>query len=186
MTAALAVATTEREWALRPFDAERDTGALMYMLGVGYTRSRAGWRAGASGSGWRSENATPDHEATAKQRAFMTAHAPLWTWLLENADVTLAVDAEDPDTIWGWIVTSEPNVVHAIGCKRSLIKAGVGREVVLDLAGDRWRSHQVVTLELPQLRSARGSYKSTHILDLDRPHEWSLDPTWLLTRMVSR
>ncbi len=176
----------DRDWDLRPYNADTDEGGMMYFLGVGYTRSRAGWRAGASGAGER-RGTTPDTTALTRQRAFLDACAPIWSWLLEHADVTLAVDPLDPvDSIWGWIVTSKPNVVHALGCKRSVIKAGLGKDIIMDLAGDRWRTHQVTTLELPQIRLTTTTYKSGHIVDMRQPQEWSLDPTWLLVRMVGR
>jgi hypothetical protein len=178
-------------WLLRPYSgSEDDEGGMMYLLGVAYTRSKAGWRAGASGAGrTRDESsATARDEAVTKQRAFLAAHTPIWRWLLENADVTLAVDKLKPDTdIWGWMVTSGDDVLHAIGCKRSVIKAGLGIELIRKLAGDRWTRHQVLTLELPNLRATQHTkVKSTDIVDLTRPYTWSLDPTWLVTRMVGR
>lgn len=176
---------------LRPYNgSEADESGLMYLLGVSYTRTKAGWRAGASGAG-RTRTETDQHEradVVAKQQAFLAAHAPIWRWLLEHADVTLAVDRESPDTdIWGWMVTSGPSVLHAIGCKRSVVKAGLGPEVIRKLAGERWSTHQVLTLELPNLRSSAGSkFKSLDVVDLCRPYEWSIDPTWLITRMLNR
>jgi hypothetical protein len=167
------------EWALRPYDASTDEAALYYLLGVAYARSRAGYRAGASEAGRRRDGA--EHDEVAARRAFMDSHRPVWTWLLEHADVTLAVDRERPDQIWAWLVTSEPNVVHAVGCKRSLIEAKLAVEVVRDMLGHRLHEHQVCSLELPQLRTRRGD-----AIGMDRPQLWSLDPTWLLTRMMPR
>jgi hypothetical protein len=176
---------TGEDWQFRAYDPDLDEGGMMYLLGVSYSRGRAGWRAGASGAGETRQGSTPDQAVVDRQKAFLDTHAPIWRWLLANADVRLAVDPMKPDTdIWGWIITSEPNVIHALGVKRSVIKAGLGKELVLDLARDRWREHQVVTLELPQLRQATSTYKSSHIVDVNRPHEWSLDPSWLLTRMA--
>jgi hypothetical protein len=71
--------------------------------------------------------------------------------------------------------------VHAVGCKRSVIEAGLAVDVVTDLLGDRLKRHQVCSLELPQMRTRGGE-----AIGLDRPSSWSLDPTWLLTRMLSR
>ena len=180
-----ALATSEHGWAVRPYHAD-DEGALVYLLGVSYTRSRAGHRAGAHGAGRSGVGETPDRDAYDRQRAFLDAHLPIWRWLLAHADVTLVVDPEDRSIIWGWLVTSGETVVHALGCKRSLIKAGLAQDLILALAGDRWRAHQVVTLELPQLRRNRAGWRSTDLVDLDRPREWSMDPTWLTTRMVGR
>lgn len=184
----------ERDWLFRAYDPNdpEDESGMMYLLGVGYARGKAGWRAGASGAGEARGGLTTgsevasNHDALAKQKAFLDSHAPIWRWLLANANVTLAVDPLDLSNIWGWIISSEPDVVHAIGVKRSVIKAGLGRDLVRDLAGSRWSEHQVVTLELPQLRSATSKYKSSHLVDLDRPYQWSLDPTWLVTRMIRR
>jgi hypothetical protein len=186
-------------WLFRPYSgSDDDEGGMMYLLGVSYTRSKAGWRAGADGAGrthgigrdGKREPLTQEQRtlATAKQQAFIAAHTPIWRWLLENADVTMAVDREKPDTdIWGWMVTSGDDVLHAIGCKRSVIKAGLGVELIRALAGDRWTRHQVLTLELPNLRATQHTkVKSSDIVDLTRPYTWSLDPTWLVTRMVGR
>lgn len=178
-------------WLIRPYDAERDED-LMYMLGVGYTRSRAGQRAGAfraggnrySAPGVRAE-APPSPDDIAKQRAFIEAHRFIWVWLLDNADCTLACDPTNPGIIWAWLLASD-DVIHAVGCKRSFtdrVKGDVplSKELVGDLLGDRLSKHQVCSLELPQMRT-RGS----EAIGIDRPREWSLDATWLLTRMVNR
>ncbi len=185
-----AEAVAERDWQIRQYDAGSDEGGMMYLLGVGYARSRAGGRAGVWGDalpGVRSAKPTSP-EARARQQAFLDAHAPVWRWLLTHADVTLAVDPADPiESIWGWIITSEPNVVHALGCKRSVIAAGLGEDLLRDLAGPRWTTHQVLSLELPQIRTnANSRYKGAHVTQLVRPYEWAMDPTWLVTRMVSR
>lgn len=192
---ALEPSADEAGWVLRPYDAERDESGLMYFLGIAYTRTKAGWRAGASGAGRSDADRAQrvgmrgdGEEESLKRQAFLAAHAPIWRWLLENAEVTLAVDAANPGTdIWGWMVTSGPSVLHALGCKRSIVKAGLGPELLRDLAGERWNTHQVLTLEMPNLRPSAGSkYKSLDVVDLCRPYEWSLDPTWLVTRMVGR
>ena len=169
-------------WLLRPYSAERDESALMYMLGVGYTRSRAGQRAGASragGSTTPAERAGAPRDVASRDRemAFLSAHRPVWLWLLEHADLTIACDPEAPHIIWAWLVTSG-DVVHAVGCKRSLIEAGLSVDVVRDMLGVRLRGHQVCSLELPQMRT-----RGPEAIGLDRPREWSMDPTWLLTRM---
>lgn len=184
MTAALALDAAP--WLVREYDADGDESALMYLLGVSYTRSRAGVRAGANRAGGstsadeRSGAAKRDPSARDREMAFLAAHRSIWLWLLENADVKLAVDPEAPHLIWAWLVTTD-EVVHAVGCKRSLIDAGLSVDVVTDLLGDRLKRHQVCSLELPQMRTRGGE-----AIGLDRPAQWSLDPTWLLTRMVSR
>jgi hypothetical protein len=55
---------------------------------------------------------------------------------------------------------------------------------VTDLLGERLRTPQVVTLELPQMTGERpcGSLPSGAIMQ--RPNRWFTDPTWLLTRMI--
>lgn len=168
------------EWLVRPYDADSDSDALHYLLGVSYSRSRAGSRAGASRAGRRERQGEelPDHDVIAKQKAFLAALSPVWSWLLEHAEVSLAVDPEQPHIIWAWCVTSQPNVVHAVGCKRSLIESGLGADIVGALLGDRLDHHQVCSLELPQLRTKGGD-----AIGLDRPREWSMDPVWLLMRM---
>jgi hypothetical protein len=190
VSAAEAIEPIDTPWLLRGYEPTRerpydDESALMYMLGVGYTRSRAGQRAGASragGSTTREERAggTKDPHAKDREMAFLAVHRPIWLWLLENADVQLAVDPEAPHIIWAWLVTTG-DVVHAVGCKRSLIEAGLSVDVITDLLGDRLKKHQVCSLELPQMRTRGGE-----AIGLDRPAQWSLDPTWLLTRMVGR
>lgn len=151
----------------------------MYLLGVDYARSRAGERARANGAG--KSNGTPDPESVDRQKAFLAAHRPIWLWLLEHAEVVLACDRHDPDSIWGWALTSGPTVVHAVGCKRDIVDLGFAKDITRDLLGERLTQHQVCTLELPRLRT-----KAHHAIGIDRPREWSLDPTWLLVRMVGR
>jgi hypothetical protein len=173
------------EWLARPFT-EADTDGLLFLLGAAYCWSRAGVRAGAArelrGDGRTSTPASKRAFEDARD-AFMNVHRPVWTWLLEHAETELLVDPEVPDIIWGWLVTSGDRVVHALGCKRSFTerKPGVpppSVEIVMQLAGERLRTHQVCTLELPQMRSA-----GSGAIGLDRPREWSLDPTWLVTHM---
>jgi hypothetical protein len=167
-------------WTLRRYDPEAypdDERGMMYLLGVSYSRSRAGWRAGAAGAGGNDvKTGTVD-----AQRAFLSAHEPIWQWLLTHADVTLAVDPAAPEDIWGWLVTSEPNIIHAVGVKYSVCRAGLAQELAESMLGGRLREHAVATLELPQMRD-RGPGARI----FDRPSTWSLDPTWLLTRMVGR
>lgn len=168
-------------------DADRDP--LLYMLGVSYCRSRAGQRAGACRSGGSREEEEgpprgPNYDAIAKQKAFMEAHRPVWLWLLEHADVELVVDPGEQHILWGWLISSGPTVIHTVGCKRSLTERDAGElpvsvDLVTALLGERMKKHQVCTLEIPQLRP-RGSGS----IGLERPREWSLDPTWLVSRMV--
>lgn len=175
-------------WILRPYDPATDDG-LIYLLGVAYARSGAGRREQASGAG----RPMPDYKERQARRektvAFIESHRGLWVWLLEHATTILAVDAENPHSphgIWGWLIMSEPNVIHAIGVKRSCIKEGLGLDILKDLLGERMHSHQVTTLELPQLRSQRPGWKPNYdLLGIDRPKEWSLDPSWLPVRLVA-
>lgn len=173
------------DWLFRGYDPVLDDG-LPYLLGISYCRSRAGQRAGASRAGRDGsvERATADHVAS--QKAFLEAHRPIWQWLLANADVRLAVDPEVPHIIAAWLITSGPDVIHAAGCKRALNEPGVepgpGADVIRQMLGDRLERHQVVTLELPQLAVRKG----TDFVGLERPKMWSLDCTWLLTRMLPR
>lgn len=175
------------DWLKRPFDDDRDGDGLRYMLGVSYCRTRAGRRAGASRAGGSiPEEEVSDEVARARQRAFLDAHRPIWSWLFGHADITIACDPEDPNIIWGWLLTSGDEVVHAVGVKRSFTErkhglTPVSVELVADLLGERLKKHQVCTLELPQMRA-----NGTGTIGLDRPAKWSLDPTWLLSRMVSR
>jgi hypothetical protein len=161
-----------------------DRHGLVTMLGVAYTRTNAGRRAGA----WKAGGASRDAAvavpvAEAREQAFLEAHRPVWTWLLDHVDVSLIVDPDDPTIIWAWLLTSGDDVIHAVGCKRSFCERKSGEvplsvELVADILGDRLSRHQVCTLELPQMRT-----RSSGSIGLDRPQEWSLDPTWLLTRM---
>lgn len=183
----LTVAVDDSPWLIRPYDPDTDDG-LMGLVAVAYTRSRAGMRAGASRAG-RPPRKNPDgtrevlnEDMVLKQRAFMAAHKVVWDWLLEHADVQIAVDREAPHIIWAWLITSG-NVIHAVGCKRSLIEAGIAKDVVRDILGDRLRQHQVCSLELPQMATYSNK---TEAIGIDRPANWSMDPTWLLTRMVGR
>lgn len=170
------------DWLKRPM-LEDDANPLLYMLGVSYCRSRAGKRAGVYKTGSRG---APDQATIDRQRAFLAVHRPIWTWLFDNADVSLVVDPESPGIIWGWLITSGDDVVHAVGCKRSFTeRAGAESPLSVDLVGDmlgeRLNRFQLCSLELPQMR-AQGSGS----IGMDRPRDWGMDPTWLLTRMVGR
>jgi hypothetical protein len=158
-----------------------DIDALLYFLSVSYARSKAGERAGASGAGKKGK---PSPEDAAQQRAFMEAHQPIWLWLLANAQVRLACDIERPDSIYAWAITSEPNVVHAIGAKYDTVKLGFAKEMLEDLLGDRLTSMQVVTLELPKIPGERPGGTLPGGAIMSRPARWYTDPTWLLTRMI--
>ncbi len=188
MSAAVAL-PDESPWLIRPYDPtnQLDEDGLMYFLGVGYTRSRAGARAGASKAGGSRTKAERDAgvnevapDARDAQRAFMLAHRFIFTWLLKNAEISLAVDREKPnERIWAWLVTTG-DVIHAVGCKRSLITEKLSSDIVRDLLGTRLMRHQVCSLELPQMRT-----RGAEAIGIDRPSSWSLDPTWLLTRIPS-
>lgn len=192
-----AAVSLQDPWELRPYAPETDETAMLYMLGVGYTRSRAGIRAGASRAGGNDppEQAAdgtmvkpppPSTDDIAKQRAFIDAHRPVWKWLLDHADVTLVVDREMPSVIWAWLVSSD-DVVHAVGCKRSFTTRRrndpppISVDIVSAMLGDRLTRHQVCSLELPQMRT-----RGPGAIGIDRPREWSLDPTWLLVHMGVR
>lgn len=184
VTAVAPLPDTDREWLLRPYDEARDLDGMLYFLGVSYTRSRAGIRDGANtvGRPWQSETVW-----ASTQEDFVSRHKPVWHWLLRNAEVTLAVDREHPDTdIWGWLVTSGPTVIHALGAKRSAIKAGIANEIVADLCGARWEQPQTVTLELPQFRTKNVRFNGGDLIRLPKPQEWVQDPSWLVTRMLAR
>jgi hypothetical protein len=177
----------ESPWLIRPYDPATDEDGMMYMLGVGYARSRAGVRAGASQAGGSRTKAERDAgvkdispNTRDAQRAFMLTHRFIFAWLLQNADVLVAVDREKPtDRIWAWLVTTG-DVIHAVGCKRSLIAEKLSADIIRDLLGVRLAKHQVCSLELPQMRT-----RGAEAIGIDRPSSWSMDPTWLLTRIPS-
>lgn len=179
MTAA-ALSDDERPWLLRPYDARLDEDGLLHFLGTGYFWSNAGRRAGVDRKPLTAEDEL-------RRREFLSLYEPMWRWLLVNAEVTVAVDPEHPDTsIWGWLVTSGETVVHAIGCKTDIVDVGLARDIVLDLLGPRWRTFQLTTLELPQLRSQpENKPKIRNIFGFDRPSKWALDPSWLAVRRAA-
>lgn len=180
MALAEAFADDERPWLLRRFDPALDSDMISLLSGS-YCRSSAGKRQGASGF--------PEADAAGQERrrAYQRKMRPVWEWLMAHADILLAVDPESPETsIWGWLVTSGPEVIHAIGCKRSAIAAGLCRDLVLDLLGERWTTSQVVTLELPQMRQHRTGWAAPKDwFGFDRPTKWHLDPMWLPAEMES-
>jgi hypothetical protein len=182
VSAAEALSDDDRPWLLRPYDAALDEDGMMSFLSGSYCRSAAGKYAGASG--FRES----DSEGQERRRKFQGATRAVWEWLLKNADVTLMVDPANPETsIWAWLVTSGADVLHAVGVKRSAIAAGVCRDLVMDLLGDRWKRFQILTLELPQMRAPRLGWRSQpDWFGFDRPTEWRLDPIWLATRMAAR
>ncbi len=190
VTAAVTLPVEEREWVKRGYDANTDDG-LYYLLSVSYTRSRSGFYAGASRAGRSMANRVPcAPDEVHKQVAFMEAHRPVWEWLLENADVTLAIDPKAPadSQVWGWMITSGPNVIHALGVKRTVVSVSrdLAQEIALDLAGDRWDTFQSVTLELPQFQRETPKFRGADLLGITKPSRWTYDTTWLLTRMVGR
>lgn len=180
VTAAPSLATDDEPWLIRPYDAGLDEDGMMSFLGESYCRCSAGRRAGASGY------TEADTEGESKRKDFLAKTRPIWTWLLANADVTLSVDPENPDTsIWAWMISSGPDVLHAVGCKRTVIATGLCRDMVMGLLGPRWNTFQVLTLELPQMRANRVGWKpATNHFGFDRPSRWVIDPSWLAVRMV--
>ena len=153
-------------YLIRRYDPALDLG-IESLLSVSYTRSLS---------------------AKKEQRdKFIERHKPVWRWLLEHADVTVAVDELAPDTsIWAWLVTSEPNYVHAIGAKRSVIEAGLAVDVVSELLGQRLTREQAITLELPQLRAQRPGWRpSNEFIGLDRPKLWYFDPGFLPSQILA-
>lgn len=170
-------------WVQRAYVPETDD--LLYLLSISYSRSKAGQRAGAHGAGKRSTGVV-DRDAVARQQSFMRAHEPIWRWLLEHADVRVVSDPDDLSIVYAWAITSEPNIVHVVGAKYDTIKAGFAAEMVTELLADRLTTPQVVTLELPQLPGERPSGSLPSGAIMQRPARWYTDPSWLLTRMVSR
>ncbi|MBX3198258.1 MAG: hypothetical protein KF894_08945 [Labilithrix sp.] len=168
-------------WIVRSYEPAFDD--MMYLLGVGYTRSKAGQRARAQNAG---KKGVVDPDEVARQKAFMRAHEPIWTWLLEHADVRLVCDRDDNLIVYAWAITSEPNVVHVVGAKYDTVKAGFAAEMIVEVLGDRLKTPQVVTLELPQLPGERPSGSLPGGAIMQRPARWYTDPSWLLTRMVPR
>lgn len=156
---------------------------MMSFLGSSYCRTNAGKYAQAY-----SRPTVENSAEETQRRAFEAKMRPLWAWLLANCDVHLVVDPEHPDTsIWAWMVTSGPDVLHAIGCKTSVIEAGLCHDVVMELLGERWKTPQVLTLELPQMRASNPGWKRPKAwFGFDRPAKWWLDPTWFAVRMVGR
>ena len=172
----------------------------MSLLGVSYSRSRAGEQAGAAHAGGSRGITNPGRkspEQIVRERAFVEAHRPIWAWLLRNADVHVVVDPDEQHIVHGWIITSGDDVLHAVGVKRPFCyqsREDAGKSELppsADLArfmlGDRLRRRQICTLELPQLCHSfweRGGALWSGAIGLARPRQWSIDPTWLLTRMV--
>src|SRR5678816_3539394 len=114
--AACAVSVAGDRWTVRGYEPS-DRDGMRSLLSFAYTRSRAGYRAGASRQGVKAGPPTDDDYE--KRRAFIDSHEPIWDWLLQHADVSMVVDSASPQIIWAWAVISEPNIVHAVGCKTS-------------------------------------------------------------------
>jgi hypothetical protein len=183
MSAAELLADEQLPWIMRAYDPSLDEAGMMSLLSGSYCRSSAGRRAGACGY------ANHDPAGEAKRREYTQRMRPMWQWLLAHAETRLAVDAEHPDSnIWGWLVTSGPEVIHAVGCKWDVIAAGICHELVFDLLGERWTSRQVVTLELPQMRKGTivGRGSPGNWFELMRPSNWAFDPMWLPAEMSPR
>lgn len=117
----------------------------------------------------------PTQKDVEAKRSFKARHAPILNWLLATQDCQLCVDPQMPDAINAFVILGEPNVIHTMFVKRDLQKLGLARPMVEDLLGDRLRSQQVVTMDLPQVSA---------ILGHSWPPNWQLDPTWIVTRMI--
>lgn len=99
---------------------------------------------------WTSEYARRYRRPGGK-RIYLQAHGERLHRILERADVRVACDPDEPSLVEAFAVVEPPNVVHWIGAKRYMHRAGASRalfELLLrpELANDCVYTHELVEL----------------------------------------
>lgn len=96
-----------------------------------------------------------------EQVEFWEQHQPIITALIRTADVVVACDPErstyepgSPAVVWGWVV-SRGDVVYGAGIKRSVTRAGLGRDLAQDLLGEHLTQPRRTVFDLVDLSSLR-------------------------------
>lgn len=165
-----------QDWIRRPYRAEWDEAAVMYLWMKSLCHTRAGIQAGAH------------VKASPQEVAFWDEHRPVLSWLLEHSDVEVLMDPErvepsskGPTVLWAFAATTG-DVVHGVVVKRSAVRAGFGPDMIRDLLGDRFSRRCAYTLEIPQMRP-RGPERDA-LAGLTMPGSWFPDHTWLIRSMV--
>lgn len=93
---------------------------------------------------------------------FWKVYQPIVTALVRNTEVVVLCDPERSDyadqnrpaVIWAWACFGGPDIVHWICVKRQATQAGLSRDMIRDLLGERIRTRQQTTFELSEPRNS--------------------------------
>ncbi len=134
------------EWLKRPYGSHKDDeDGVIYQWIRSYAHSSYGMHQGAH------KRHTPE------AFRFWEQHRPFILALMRSSEITLACDAGAEHVIWGWLAT-QGDTVHYCFVKRSVVKAGLGLEIVKDLLGERLTKQTPYTMELVEMRRVPGLY----------------------------
>lgn len=152
-------------WVIRPFEAD-DENCCVSMWLKSYAHARE-----VSDAGFRKASV----DGSDDELRYWSTHQPIVSALLGSSEVRVACDparvatGDDggPSVIWAWACVG-PDSVHWVGVKRSVVRAGLGEDIVHNLLGDRIDREQTVTFELTDLKRI-----GLH------PEKWRRDRGWL-------
>lgn len=148
------LASPSVDWIKRPF-VDEDEPCLVSMWLHSYCRSRDVGSSGFDGA---------EVPGSAAQIRYWRIHQPIVTALIRTADVDVICDPMrsehtpgSPAIIWAWACfdsSAAGDRVHYVGVKRSAARAGLARELVADLLGDRIGRACSLTFDPVDLRHA--------------------------------
>lgn len=137
--------------------------------------------------GFARSRAIRSDDLAADEIRYWKVYQPIVVALLARSEVRVLCDPDRvehkpdaPAVIWAWSATSADDV-HWVMVKRSAGAAGLARDMVRDLLGDRLERHQRATFELVDLEKHKLA-----------PACWTYDNQWLYdlqcvsTRLVDR
>lgn len=119
------------EWVKRPFNRETDTAAVLYTWIRSYARSAYGTSVGAH------------HGLSKASDEFWEAHRAMILKLMATSDIEVICDPErseataaGPPVIWSWAAYKD-RTIHYVLVKKSVRRAGLAEDMILDLLGDK-------------------------------------------------
>ncbi len=152
------------DWTLRDFEPE-DENCIVSTWLKGYSHAREVAETGL-------ESARVDGHPD--EIRFWKIHQPIVEALMRSGETRLACDPQrsthepgSPAVVWAWACCSG-DAVHWVCVKRSVVRAGLGEDIVRDLLGDRLTREQRTTFELVDLAKLKMI-----------PREWKRDRGWL-------
>ena len=162
-----------------------DEDALVYLWTASYCRGREGEERGAHVRQVPVRESTSSAYVRERTRELWAEQAPLVEKLLAAPwTVTEVVcdpervyaGANGPAVVWGFACTSG-DVIHHVGVKRDVVKAGFGPDIVRDLLGSRLERPCTFTHELVEMRTGSCGVR----LPASWGWEWNL---WLPRRLA--